>query len=185
VSPALSFAFAEHRRFQRDAVLLIAGAAGVGALAWARAWPQGAGAALLAVALGALTLLAELARRGEARAAGGARRRGLTIAVAPAAGAALAALTWDALGAPGDALALDQAVATGALAGLAATLALAALHVERTRPNPLARALGTARGTLSGDERLLAERAARAQERIAAGLSGDASAGGRRLAQLS
>jgi hypothetical protein len=185
-SPSTAWRFVDHRRFQRDAALLVSGAAAVGALAWARAWPLGAAAWLLAAASGLVTLLAGLARRGESQAGRPSGRRGLGIALPlTAAGAALAGATWQALGVPGDALALGQAVTTGALAGLAATLALAGLHVQRPAANPLSRALGAARASLSGDERLLAERAARAQERIAGGLGGDTSADGRRLARLS
>jgi hypothetical protein len=169
--------FVSHRRFQREAAILVAVGGGIGALAWAV--PLAGAAWWTATGIG--PLVAGLAGR-EAHLP---PRRSLPLVAAVAvAAAALAGLTWQALAAPPPALDLGDALVVGVLAGLAASPALAAAYLGRVVVRPLERALAEARATLAGDERALAERAAAAHARITAGLAGDAGADSRRLGRL-
>ena len=169
--------FGSHRRFQREAALLVAAGGGIGALVWAAPLP---GAAWW-MATGIGPLVAGLAGR-EAHLA--PRRSLLLVAAAAVAAAAFAGLTWEALATPLPALDMADALMAGLLAGLAASPALAAAYVRRVVVPPVARALALARTTLAGDERALAERAAAAHDRIVLGLTGEAGADGRRLGRL-
>jgi len=173
----MTLRFGSHSRFQREAAALVAAGGGIGAVVWAA--PLAGAAWWMATGLG--PLVAGLAGR---QAHLVPRRSLLLVAAAAVAAAALAGVTWHALAAPLATLDLVDAIAAGALAGLAATPALAAAYVERVVPRPVERALAEARATLAGDERALAERAAAAHARIAAGLGGDAGTESRRLGRL-
>ena len=96
----------------------------------------------------------------------------LVVAAAAIAGAALAGTTWRALAPPAATLAPWEAVLLGLLAGLAASLALAAAGLERVVARPMVGALAQARTDAHGEERALAERAAAAHDGIAGDLGG-------------
>jgi hypothetical protein len=174
--------FRDHRGFQHDALVVIGAAGGVGALAWAL--PLAGATWWMMTAVG--PLLAMLVGQGGQRGQAGPRRHLVTVATS-ALGALLSGATWRAFAGAGDVPAAGDALLIGLLAGFAASSALVIAHVERIAERPLARALAEARATLGGpdgEERALAERAALAHDRIAAGLGGDRGSDGRRLAGL-
>jgi len=173
----MSWRFRDHRRFQWDTMALIAVGSGIGTFAWA--WPLTGAGWWMATGVG--PLLAGLAGRSAHLPP---RRSLLLVAVAAVAGAALAGTTWHGLASPTATLAVGEALLVGLLSGLAASLGLALVHIERVAARPLVGALSRARASLSGDELALAERAVAAHDRIASDLGGAADADGRRLAHM-
>jgi hypothetical protein len=175
----MNLRFRDHRGFQQDAAVVIAAAGGVGALAWALPLAGATGWMMMAVG----PLLALLVAHAEGK---GSRRHLVTVATS-ALGAVLAGATWHALVGGGIAAAAGDALLVGLLSGLAASSALTVAHIERIPDRPLARELVEARVTLGGPavvERVLAERAAIAHDRIVDGLGGEGGPDGRRLARL-
>jgi hypothetical protein len=173
----MSLRFRDHQRFQWDTMAIVAAGSGIGTLAWA--WPLAGAGWWMATGVG--PLLAGLAGRSAHLPP---RRSLLLVAVAAVAGAALAGTTWHGLASPTATLAVGEALLVGCLSGLAASLALALVHVERVRARPLVGALSRARASLSGDELALAERAVAAHDRIAGDLGSGTDADGRRLAHM-
>jgi hypothetical protein len=175
----MNLRFRDHRGFQQDAAVVIAAAGGVGALAWALPLAGATGWMMMAVG----PLLALLVAHAE----GKVSRRHLVTVATSALGAVLAGATWHALVGGGIAAAAGDALLVGLLSGLAASSALTVAHIERIPDRPLARELVEARVTLGGPavvERVLAERAAIAHDRIVDGLGGEGGPDGRRLARL-
>ena len=172
--------FGDHRRFQRAAAVLAAAGAGVGLLTWG--WGLEGPELWVAGGLGA-TVAGTAARQSLLLGRG---RRALAVAVlvgASIAAAAFAGVTWNVLvgGAPEGAW---DAVVAGFLAGVATTPALAAVGVRVVWAGRVERALAETRAVLSGEEWVLAQRAAAAHDRISTGVGGGASAAGRRLRRL-
>ena len=174
---AMSWRFRDHRRFQWDTMAIVAVGSGIGTLAWA--WPLTGAGWWMATGVG--PLLAGLAGRSAHLPP---RRSLLLVATAAVAGAALAGTTWHGLASPPATLAVGEAMLVGVLSGLAASLGLALVHLERVAARPLVGALSRARASLSGDELALAERAVAAHDRIASDLGGATDADGRRLARM-
>jgi hypothetical protein len=175
----MNLRFRDHRGFQQDAAVVIAAAGGVNALAWALPLAGATGWMMMAVG----PLLALLVAHAE----GKVSRRHLVTVATSALGAVLAGATWHALVGGGIAAAAGDALLVGLLFGLAASSALTVAHIERIPDRPLARELVEARVTLGGPavvERVLAERAAIAHDRIVDGLGGEGGPDGRRLARL-
>ena len=129
----MNWRFGDHRRFQWDALAIAGAGGGIGVVAWA--WQLGGAAWWVAT--------------GRRAAAGGV---GGTLGSPDAAGAAWRwwrwrpsparrwpGATWQAFASPVVTLALVEAALVGMLAGLAASLGLALVHVERVPAAPLAR----------------------------------------------
>ena len=179
----MSWGFRDHRSFQRDALGVVAASGAIGALAWA--WP--CAGEMWWMATGLSVVLAGLARRAAMarRAPSLARRRaGLWAAGAALVGAALAAATWRALELDLSSMTLSAAVVVGLIGGTTACLALVGPHLERIAETALDAAVTQVRGSLSGDERALAERAVIAHGRIIEGIGAAAAVEARRLARL-
>ncbi len=167
----------DHRGFQRDAIVVIGAAAGVGGLAWAL--PLAGATGWMMMVIGAL-----LAIRVGHESPG---RRHLATAMTVGLGAVLAGATWRAFAGNLVEPAAGDALLSGLLAGLAASSALVIAHVERVAEPPLARTLSEARVALGGpaaEERALAERPATAHDRIVSGLGRAGGADPRRLSRM-
>ena len=186
----MTWRFRDHRRFHWDTMAMVAVGSGIGTFAWA--WPLAGAGWWMATGVG--PLLAGLAGRSAHPGAPTQvllrgvelppRRSLLLVAMAAVAGAALAGTTWHGLASPAASLTVGEALLVGLLSGLAASLGLALVHVERVAARPLVGALSRARASLSGDELALAERAVAAHDRIASDLGGATDADGRRLAHM-
>src|SRR5947207_1993244 len=118
----------DHRGFQRDAIVVIGAAAGIGGLAWAL--PLAGATAWMMMAVG--SLLAILAAHEAPR----QLNRHLATAVTGVLGAVLAGATWRAFAGDLVAPAAGDALLSGLLAGLAASSALVIAHVERVAEPP-------------------------------------------------